>query len=75
MNLQISLFGSFIFTLIARILDFFMNRLDMFLKISLFRSLIITLIARISSFHVQTEYESSDFPMEKLDGYIDYKNI
>ena len=47
----------------------------MSLQIHLLSSLIITLIARISSFHVQTEYESSDFPMEKLDGYIDYKNI
>ena len=47
----------------------------MSLQIHLSSSLIITLIARISFFHVQTEYESSDFPMEKLDGYIDYKNI
>ena len=49
--------------------------LNMSLQIHLLSSLIITLIARISFFHVQAEYESSDFPMEKLDGYIDYKNI
>ena len=47
MSLQIPILGNLIITLIARISDFFMYRLNMNLKISLSRSLMVTLIARI----------------------------
>ena len=47
MSLQIPILGNLIITLIARISDFFMYRLNMNLKISLNRSLMVTLIARI----------------------------
>ena len=48
---------------IARIFYFFMYWLNMSLQIHLLSRLMITLIARIFSFHLQTEYESSDFPV------------
>ena len=47
MSLQIPILGSLIITLIARISDFFMYRLNMNLQISLCRSLMVTLITRI----------------------------
>ena len=45
---------------IARIFYFFMYWLNMSLQIHLLSRLMITLIARIFSFHLQTEYHSSD---------------
>ena len=50
MSLQIPILGNLIITLIARISDFFMYRLNMNLKISLSRSLMVTLITRIFDF-------------------------
>ena len=52
-------------TLIARIFDFFMYRLNMSLQIPRMSSLIYTWITRIFDFfmYVQTAYESSDFPV------------
>ena len=47
MSLQIPILGSLIITLIARISNFFMYRLNMNLQISLCRSLMVTLITRI----------------------------
>ena len=47
MSLQIPIFESLIITLIARISNFFMYRLNMNLQISLCRSLMVTFITRI----------------------------